>query len=118
MTFSAAMESQTPGKGQAYLSAYTDAGGNWLDGGAGLPLEPYFDRSWKLGDIQPAGPPQPPRPRRGPTYSNCFLVIPGYTRNVKTAIPFLTKSTSRQRAGRPSWASAGPSSSPGLPAGT
>ena len=29
------------------------------------PLEPYFDRSWKLGDIHPGVTPQPPRPRRG-----------------------------------------------------
>ena len=149
VTFSAAMKSQTPGKGQAYLGAYTDADGDWLDGGASYtlhvpadpparlfwsatvydaatrclidndqqrgdrgsrdddlkrepdgsvylcfgpaapaghesnwvqtipgrrwfcyvrfygPLEPYFDRSWKLGDIQPGGTPQPPRPRRG-----------------------------------------------------
>src|ERR1700722_10944328 len=34
VTFSEAMKSQTPGKGQAYLSAYTDADGGWLDGGA------------------------------------------------------------------------------------
>ena len=33
VTFSEAMRSQTPGKGQAYLSAYTDANGEWLDGG-------------------------------------------------------------------------------------
>jgi hypothetical protein len=149
VTFSAAMKSQTPGKGQAYLSAYTDADGRWLDGGAGYalrvppdpparlfwsatvydaasrclidndqqrgdrgsrnddlrreadgsvnlyfgptapagresnwvqtipgrhwfcyvrfygPLESYFDRSWKLGDIHPAATRQPPRPRRG-----------------------------------------------------
>jgi hypothetical protein len=114
----AAMKSQIPGKGQAYLSCYTDADGEWLDGGssyagtrclidnkqqrsdrgsrdrdlrhnddgsvdlyfgpsvpAGLdtnwvqtmpgrhwfsyfrfygPLEPYFDRTWKLGDIERA----------------------------------------------------------------
>jgi hypothetical protein len=149
VTFSEAMKSQTPGKGQAYLSAYTDADGNWLDGAASYtlhvpanppaklfwsatvydaasrclidndqqrgdrgsrnddlrreadgsvnlyfdpsapagresnwvqtipgrhwfcyvrlygPLEPYFDRSWKLGDIHPGTTPQPPRPRRG-----------------------------------------------------
>ena len=29
------------------------------------PLEPYFDRSWKLGDIHPGVTPHPPRPRRG-----------------------------------------------------
>jgi len=149
VTFSEAMKSQTPGKGQAYLGAYTDCDGSWLDGGASYtlhvpadpparlfwsatvydaatrclidndqqrgdrgsldedlkheadgsvnlyfgpaappgresnwvqtipgrhwfcyvrfygPLEPYFDRSWKLGDIHPGVTPQPPRPRRG-----------------------------------------------------
>jgi hypothetical protein len=149
VTFSEAMRSQIPGKGQAYLGAYTDADGNWLDGDASYtlhvpanppaklfwsatvydaasrclidndhqrgdrgsrdddlkreadgsvtiyfgptappgresnwvqtipgrhwfcyvrfygPLEPYFDRSWKLGDIHPGLTPQPPRPRRG-----------------------------------------------------
>jgi hypothetical protein len=149
VTFSAAMKSQTPGKGQAYLGAYTDGDGGWLNGSAGYtlhvpadpparlfwsatvydaatrclidndqqrgdrgsrdedlkrepdgsvvlyfgpaappgresnwvqtipgrhwfcyvrfygPLEPYFDRSWKLGDIHPGLTPQPPRPRRG-----------------------------------------------------
>jgi hypothetical protein len=29
------------------------------------PLEPYFDRSWKLGDIHPGIWLEPPRPRRG-----------------------------------------------------
>ena len=33
VSFSAAMKSQTPGEGQAYLGAYTDADGEWLDGG-------------------------------------------------------------------------------------
>jgi hypothetical protein len=33
VSFSAAMKSQTPGAGQAYLGAYTDADGEWLDGG-------------------------------------------------------------------------------------
>jgi hypothetical protein len=33
VSFSTAMKSQTPGKGQAYLSTYTDALGSWLDGG-------------------------------------------------------------------------------------
>ncbi len=149
VTFSEAMKSQTPGKGQAYLSSYTDSGGAWLDGGASYtlhvpadpparlfwsvtvydagtrclidndqqrgdrgsrdrdltrgadgsvdlyfgptapagresnwvqtipgrhwfcyvrfygPLEPYFDRTWKLGDIHPGLKPQAPRPRRG-----------------------------------------------------
>src|SRR3954469_8253526 len=32
VTFSAAMKSQTPGAGQAYLGAYTDGDGAWLDG--------------------------------------------------------------------------------------
>ncbi|MET0956784.1 MAG: DUF1254 domain-containing protein [Cryobacterium sp.] len=138
VSFSQAMKSQTPGAGQAYLGCYTDAAGDWLDGGRAYtlhvpadvpaklfwsatvydaatrclidtdqqrgdrgsrdselvtnpdgsvdltfgptapaagetnwvktipgqhwfsyfrlygPLEPYFDRSWKLGDIEPA----------------------------------------------------------------
>ena len=33
VSFSEAMKSQTPGAGQAYLGAYTDADGAWLDGG-------------------------------------------------------------------------------------
>jgi len=33
VTFSQAMDSQVPGLGQAYLGAYTDADGEWLDGG-------------------------------------------------------------------------------------
>jgi hypothetical protein len=33
VSFSAAMKSTTPGKGQAYLGAYVDADGEWLDGG-------------------------------------------------------------------------------------
>jgi hypothetical protein len=32
VTFSEAMKSQTPGLGQAYLGAYTDANGDWLQG--------------------------------------------------------------------------------------
>ena len=32
VSFSEAMKSQTPGQGQAYLGAYTDANGAWLDG--------------------------------------------------------------------------------------
>jgi hypothetical protein len=32
VSFSAAMKSQTPGLGQAYLGTYVDAEGNWLDG--------------------------------------------------------------------------------------
>jgi hypothetical protein len=34
VSFSEAMKSRTPGLGQAYLSTYTDAEGQWLDGGA------------------------------------------------------------------------------------
>jgi hypothetical protein len=33
VSFSEAMKSRTPGLGQAYLSSYTDAAGEWLDGG-------------------------------------------------------------------------------------
>lgn len=33
VSFSAAMKSQTPGLGQAYLASYTDGTGEWLDGG-------------------------------------------------------------------------------------
>ncbi len=33
VSFSEAMKSQTPGVGQAYLGSYTDADGDWLDGG-------------------------------------------------------------------------------------
>jgi hypothetical protein len=33
VSFSEAMKSQTPGAGQAYLGAYADAHGEWLDGG-------------------------------------------------------------------------------------
>jgi hypothetical protein len=33
VSFSAAMKSRTPGAGQAYLATYTDADGQWLDGG-------------------------------------------------------------------------------------
>ncbi len=33
VSFSEAMKSQTPGVGQAYLGAYTDANGEWLNGG-------------------------------------------------------------------------------------
>jgi hypothetical protein len=32
VSFSKAMKSQTPGQGQAYLSSYVDADGEWLDG--------------------------------------------------------------------------------------
>ena len=36
VSFSEAMKSQTPGVGQAYLGSYTDADGDWLDGGREL----------------------------------------------------------------------------------
>ncbi|ROP66094.1 DUF1254 domain-containing protein [Curtobacterium sp. ZW137] len=38
VSFSSAMKSTTPGKGQAYLGAYVDAEGAWLDGGAAYTL--------------------------------------------------------------------------------
>jgi hypothetical protein len=38
VSFSAAMKSQTPGAGQAYLSCYIDSGGDWLDGGQSYTL--------------------------------------------------------------------------------
>ena len=40
VSFSAAMKSQTPGAGQAYLGAYTDAEGDWLDGARVHPPRP------------------------------------------------------------------------------
>lgn len=50
VTFSEAMRSQTPGKGQAYLSAYTDANSEWLDGGRTytlhVPAEPPARLFW------------------------------------------------------------------------
>ncbi|GAA1738860.1 DUF1254 domain-containing protein [Isoptericola hypogeus] len=50
VTFSTAMKSTTPGAGQAYLGAYTDADGDWLDGGrdyalhvpAGVPAKLFW----------------------------------------------------------------------------
>lgn len=48
VSFSAAMRSQTPGQGQAYLSSYTDAGGRWLDGGAAYTLHIPADPPAKL----------------------------------------------------------------------
>jgi hypothetical protein len=48
VSFSAAMKSQTPGAGQAYLSAYTDAGGDWLDGGKDYTLHVPADPPAKL----------------------------------------------------------------------
>jgi hypothetical protein len=38
VSFSEAMKSQTPGVGQAYLGAYTDGDGAWLDGGRSYTL--------------------------------------------------------------------------------
>ncbi len=38
VSFSEAMKSQTPGLGQAYLGTYTDANGEWLDGGKSYTL--------------------------------------------------------------------------------
>ncbi|SOC88192.1 Uncharacterized conserved protein [Curtobacterium sp. 314Chir4.1] len=38
VSFSSAMKSTTPGKGQAYLGAYTDADGDWLEGGRAYTL--------------------------------------------------------------------------------
>jgi hypothetical protein len=48
VSFSAAMKSQTPGVGQAYLGAYTDADGAWLDGGRAYTLQVPPDPPAKL----------------------------------------------------------------------
>jgi len=48
VSFSAAMKSQTPGVGQAYLSSYTDADGRWLDGGKPYTLHVPADPPAKL----------------------------------------------------------------------
>src|SRR4051812_43440922 len=48
VTFSEAMKSQTPGAGQAYLGSYTDASGEWLDGGATYTLQVPADPPAKL----------------------------------------------------------------------
>jgi hypothetical protein len=48
VSFSAAMRSQTPGVGQAYLSTYTDADGEWLDGGKDYTLHVPADPPAKL----------------------------------------------------------------------
>lgn len=48
VSFSEAMKSQTPGQGQAYLSCYTDAGGQWLDGGSDYTLRVPADPPAKL----------------------------------------------------------------------
>jgi hypothetical protein len=50
VSFSEAMKSQTPGVGQAYLGAYADAQGDWLDGGRDytlhVPPEPPAKLFW------------------------------------------------------------------------
>jgi hypothetical protein len=48
VSFSAAMKSQTPGVGQAYLGAYADADGAWLDGGRVYTLHVPADPPAKL----------------------------------------------------------------------
>jgi hypothetical protein len=48
VSFSAAMKSQTPGEGQAYLSSYTDAAGDWLAGGTEYTLHIPADPPAKL----------------------------------------------------------------------
>ena len=42
------MKSQTPGAGQAYLGSYTDAAGDWLDGGQDYTLHIPADVPAKL----------------------------------------------------------------------
>ena len=48
VSFSAAMKSQTAGLGQAYLGSYTDADGQWLDGGRDYTLHVAADPPAKL----------------------------------------------------------------------
>jgi hypothetical protein len=52
VSFSEAMKSQTPGKGQAYLGSYTDANGAWLDGGVAytlhVPADPPAQLFWSV----------------------------------------------------------------------
>jgi hypothetical protein len=48
VSFSSAMKSRTPGLGQAYLGAYTDSGGEWLDGGTTYTLHVPPDVPAKL----------------------------------------------------------------------
>lgn len=48
VSFSAAMKSQTPGQGQAYLATYVDPDGNWLDGGKNYSLHVPADVPAKL----------------------------------------------------------------------
>jgi hypothetical protein len=48
VSFSEAMKSQTPGVGQAYLSVYADADGEWLDGAQDYTLHVPADPPAKL----------------------------------------------------------------------
>lgn len=52
VSFSAAMKSQVPGAGQAYLGAYTDGDGHWLDGSRTysihIPPEPPAKLFWSF----------------------------------------------------------------------
>ena len=48
VSFSAAMKSQTPGVGQAYLGSYADSNGDWLDGGSSYTLRVPADPPAKL----------------------------------------------------------------------
>ena len=48
VSFSAAMKSEVRGQGQAYLSTYTDANGDWLDGGREYTLHVPADPPAKL----------------------------------------------------------------------
>ena len=52
VSFSEAMKSQTRGAGQAYLGAYTDRDGRWLDGGqtytVHIPADPPAKLFWSL----------------------------------------------------------------------
>ena len=50
------MKSQTPGLGQAYLGGYTDADGNWLDGGRSyavhVPADPPAKLFWSFTRVR------------------------------------------------------------------
>ena len=48
VSFSEAMKSQTPGLGQAYLAAYTDGDGQWLDGARSYTIHVPADPPAKL----------------------------------------------------------------------
>jgi hypothetical protein len=52
VSFSAAMKSQVRGKGQAYLGAYSDTNGEWLDGGRDytlhVPPDPPAELFWSI----------------------------------------------------------------------